>query len=168
MVIWGKRTCPITRCVHFLECPLIRGFTAFVRFPFSRAWAAISTVFLERLLYLSLSFPKKSGLFDMVDSEWNGTREISHYFVYQRAKLFTGKKITYTISIYLQNTWYMSPSPKPFGNEIKKIVRTCYPPVPNNPPTLPQLSSRTSTGRRKNFYLYLSINSWFFTFCWTW
>ena len=54
MVIRGKITCPLTRCVHFLECPLIRDFTAFVSFPFSRAWPAISAVLLERLLYMSL------------------------------------------------------------------------------------------------------------------
>ena len=61
----------------------------------------------------------------------------------------------------------MSPSPKPFGNEIMKILGTCYTPVPSNPPTLPQLSSRTSRGTRKNFYLYLLINSFFFPFFWT-
>ena len=63
MVIRGKRTYPLTRCVHFLECPLIRDFTAFISFPFSRAWLAISAVFLERLLYLSLSFPKQFFFF---------------------------------------------------------------------------------------------------------
>ena len=47
IVIRGKRTCPLTRCGHFLECPLIRDFTAFVSFPLSRVWPAISAVFLE-------------------------------------------------------------------------------------------------------------------------
>ena len=80
-VIRGKRICPLTRYVLFLECPQIRGFTAFVSFPFFRAWPAISLVFLEWLLYLPLSFRKQFCLFDMVDSEWNGageTRTILH------------------------------------------------------------------------------------------
>ena len=101
IVIRGKRTCPLTRCGHFLKCPLIRDFTTFVSFPLSRVWPAISAVFLERLLYLSFLLPKQFCLCDMVDSEWYGTGEISHYFAYQTAKLFTGNKITYTISFYL-------------------------------------------------------------------
>ena len=56
MVIRGKRKCTLTICVHFLEGPLIRDFTAFVSFPFSRPWPAISAVFLERLLYLFNDF----------------------------------------------------------------------------------------------------------------
>ena len=54
---------------HFLECPQIRDFTALASFPFFRAWPAISAVFLERLVYLSLSFRKQFCLSDMVDSE---------------------------------------------------------------------------------------------------
>ena len=126
-VIRGKRICPLTRYVLFLECPQIRGFTAFVSFPFFRAWPAISVVFLEWLLYLHLLFGKQFVLSDMADSEWNGAGEISYYFAYQRAKFFAGNKITYTNSLYLQNAWYVSPSPKPFGNEIMKISGTCYP-----------------------------------------
>ena len=68
-VIQGKRICPLTRCVQFLECPQIRDFTAFVSFPFFRAWPEIRVVFLERLFYLSLSFPRQFCLSDMVDSE---------------------------------------------------------------------------------------------------
>ena len=49
MVIQGKRTCPLTRDVNFLECPLISCFTAFVSFPFSRIGLAISAVFLTCL-----------------------------------------------------------------------------------------------------------------------
>ena len=68
-MIRGKIICPLTRCIHFLKCPLIKDFTAFVSFPFFRVWPAISAVFLERLFYLSLSFPKQFCLSDMVDSE---------------------------------------------------------------------------------------------------
>ena len=70
-MIRAKITCPLTRCVHFLECPSITDFTAFFSFPFSRAWSAISAVFMERFLYLFLSFTKQFFLSDMVDSEWN-------------------------------------------------------------------------------------------------
>ena len=122
-----KRIYPLTRCVHFLECPQIRVFTAFVSFPFFRAWPAISAVCLEQLLYLPLLFQKQFCLSDMVDSEWNGAGEISYYFAYQRAKFFAGNKITCTISLYLQNTRYVSPSPNPLGNEITKILGNCYP-----------------------------------------
>ena len=84
-VIGGKIICPLTRCVHFLECPQIRDFTAFVCFPFYCAWPAISAVFLERLFYLPLPFQKQFCLSDMVDSEWrNRAGEISYYFAYQR------------------------------------------------------------------------------------
>ena len=123
MGIRGKRVCPLTRGVRFLECPLIRDFTSFVCFPFSRAWAGNQCSFSD----LPLSFPKHFCLCDMMDSEWNGTGEISYYFAYQRAKLFTGNKITYTISLYLQNTQYMSSSPKQIGNEMAKILGTCHP-----------------------------------------
>ena len=54
MVIRGKRTCPLTRGVCFLECPLIGNFTAFVSFPFSHAQAGNKCSFSN----LSLSFPK--------------------------------------------------------------------------------------------------------------
>ena len=33
-VIRGKRICPLTSCIHFLECPQIRDFVAFVSFSF--------------------------------------------------------------------------------------------------------------------------------------
>ena len=68
-MIRGKIICPLTRCVHFLECPQIRDFSALVSFPFFRAWPAISAVFLERLLYLHLLFGKQFVLSDMADSE---------------------------------------------------------------------------------------------------
>ena len=124
-VIRGKRIWPLIRCVNFLECPQIGDFTAFVSLV--SAWSAIIVVILEWLLYLLLPFQKQFCLSDIVDSEWSGTGEISHYFAYQRAKFFAGNKITYTNSLYLQNAWYVSPSPKPFGNEIMKISGTCYP-----------------------------------------
>ena len=104
MVIRGKRICPLNRCVYLLECRQIRDFTALASFLFFRAWPAISVAFLERLLYLPLSFRKQFCLTDMVNSEWNGAGEILYYFAYQRAKLFTGNQITYTISLYLQST----------------------------------------------------------------
>ena len=124
-VIRGKRICPLIRCVNFLECPQIGDFTAFVSLV--SAWSAIIVVILEWLLYLLLPFQKQFCLSDIVDSDWSGTGEISQYFAYQRAKFFAGNKITYTNSLYLQNAWYVSPSPKPFGNEIMKISGTCYP-----------------------------------------
>ena len=121
----------------------------------------ISAVFLERLLYLSLSFPKQFYLSDMTDSEWNGTWKTSHYFSYQKVKLLGGNKTTYTMSLYLQ----------------KKSIRVCFsqtiwkwdhknlgklsPPVPSNPLTLLQLSSRTSRGMRINVYFYPLTNPCF-------
>ena len=56
-MIRGKRICPLTRCVHFLlECPQIRDFTAFVSFPFFRAWPAISADFFTCLCCSRNSF----------------------------------------------------------------------------------------------------------------
>ena len=104
MVIWGKRTRPLTRGVHFLECPLIRDFTAFVSFPFSRAWAGYQCSFSRTTLLVFVVAKTVFCLSDMMDSEGNETGEISNYFIYQRAKLFSGNKITYTISLYLQIT----------------------------------------------------------------
>ena len=76
MVNWGKITCPLTRGVHFLECPLIRDFTAFVSFPFFRAWAGYQCSF-SRTTLLILVVPKTVFcLSNMVDSVGNGTGEI--------------------------------------------------------------------------------------------
>ena len=97
MVIWGKRTRPLTRGVHFLEYPLIRDFTAFVSFPFFRAWAGYQCSFSRTTLLIFVASKTVFCLSDMVDSEGNGAGEISNYFTYQRAKLFAGNKITYTI-----------------------------------------------------------------------
>ena len=56
-MIQQKRTCPLTRDVRFLECLLIRDFTAFISFPFSRACgSAISAVFLTCLCCSQNSF----------------------------------------------------------------------------------------------------------------
>ena len=142
-MIRGIRICPLTRCVHFFECRQIRDFTALASFLFFRAWPAISAVFLEGSLYLPLSFWKQFYLTYMVDSEWNGAGEVLYYFSYQRAKFFTDNKITYTIT---------------------KILRTCYRQFLAILPTLPQPTSRSSRGIRKNFYLYPSVNSCFFYF----
>ena len=95
-MIRRKIACPLTKCVHILECPLIRDFTAFVNFPFSRAWAGVQCSF-SRTTSLLVFFVLKTG-------------EISHYFPYQRAQLFAGNKITCTVSLYLENTKYVSPS----------------------------------------------------------
>ena len=155
-----KRICLVTRCVHFLECPQIRVFTAFVSFPFFRTWPAISAVFLERLLYLPLLFQKQFCLSDMVDGDWNGAGEISYYFAYQKTKFFPGNNITYTISLYLEitNTCLLLNHSGNLGNLL--------PPVLSNPPTLSQLSWRSSRGIRKNFYIYPLINSCFLIFFW--
>ena len=103
MVIWGKRTRLLTSDVHFLECPLIRDFTAFVSFTFSRAWDIYQCSFPITTLLVFVVPKIVFYLSDMVDSEGNGNGEISNYFAYQGAKLFAGK-ITYTISLYLQIT----------------------------------------------------------------
>ena len=127
MVIWEKRTRPLTRGVQFLESPLIRDFTAFVSFQFSRAWAGYQCS-VSRTTLLVFGVPKiVFCLSDMVDSDGNRTGEISNYFAYQKAKLLAGNKITYTISKFLQTTKSVSPSPKPFGNEITKILGACHP-----------------------------------------
>ena len=115
------------RGVHFLKCPLIRDFTTFISFPFSRAWVGYQYSF-SRTTLLVFVVPKTIFcLSDMVDSEGKRTGEIWNYFAYQRAKLLAGNKIMYTISLYLQITSYISPSPKPFGNETTKILGTYHP-----------------------------------------
>ena len=104
MVIWRKRARPLTRVVHFLECPLIRDFTEFVSFPFSRVSAGYQCSFSRTTLLFFVVHKTVFCLSDMVDSEGNGTVEISNHFAYQRAKLFAGNKIIYSISLYLQIT----------------------------------------------------------------
>ena len=114
----------------------------------------ISAVFLERLLYLSLPFPKQFYLSDMTDTEWSGTWKTSHYFSYQKVKLVSGSKITCTMSLYLQDTQYVSISPKPFGNEITKILGSCR-------PQFPEILWRCSRFLKKSVYLYPLINPCF-------
>ena len=58
IVIRGKRTCPLTRGVYFLECPFIRYFTAFVSFPFSGAWAGDQYSFSRTTFLLVFVVPK--------------------------------------------------------------------------------------------------------------
>ena len=54
-VIPGKRICPLTRGVHFLECPLIRDFTSSV-FRSPLLGPGISAVFLTCLCRSQNSF----------------------------------------------------------------------------------------------------------------
>ena len=82
MVIREKRTCLLTRGARVLESPLIGDFTAFISFPFSRAWAGNQRSFSK----LFLLFSKQICHSDMVDCEPNGARKISHYFGFQRAR----------------------------------------------------------------------------------
>ena len=163
-MIQGKRICPLTRCVYFLECPQIRDFTAFVSFPFFCAWPTISAAFLERLLYLPLSFRKQFSLSDMVDSEWNGAGDISYYFRGQSSSLATRLHTQFHYIYEIPNTCLLLLN----HSEMKsrKSWELVTPPVPSNPPTLLQLSSSSSRGIRKNFYLYPLINSCFFIFFW--
>ena len=104
MVVWGKRTRPLTRGVHFLKCPLIIDITAFVSFPFFCTWAGYQCSFARMTLLVFVVSKAGFCLSNMVDSEGNETGEISNYFAYQRAKFFAGNKIAYTISLYLQIT----------------------------------------------------------------
>ena len=104
MVIWGKRTRLLTTGVHFLDCPLITDFAAFVSFPFSRAWAGYQYSFCRTTLLVFVVPKIVFCLSNMVDSEGNGTGEISNCFPYQRAKLFAVNKTAYAISLYLQIT----------------------------------------------------------------
>ena len=92
-LIWGKRIYPLTRAVYFLECPLIRDFTTFVSFPFSHAWAGHQCSFSRTTSLPVFVVPKTVFSSDMVDSDWNRTGGILHYFAYQRVKLFAGNKI---------------------------------------------------------------------------
>ena len=103
MVLWRKRTRPITRGVHSLEFPFIRDFTTFVSFPLSRALTGYQCSFSRSTLLVFVVPKIVFCLSDIVHSDGNGTGEISNYFAYQRAKLFAGDKITYTNSLYLQN-----------------------------------------------------------------
>ena len=52
MVVWRKRTRLLTRGVHFLECPLIRDFTAFVSFLFFCAWVGYQCSFFRTTLLI--------------------------------------------------------------------------------------------------------------------
>ena len=157
----GKNTCPLTRYVHFLECPFIRDSTALVSFPFSRAWAGDQYCLLERLLYMPLSFPKRFCLSDMVDNEWNGTGEISHYFAYQNFSLGTRSHTQFHYFYKIPNTCLLIPNHLEMRSQK---FENLSPPVHSNPPTLPWLSSRTSRSIRKNLYLYPLVNSCFFYF----
>ena len=77
MVIQGKGTRPLSRGVRFLECPLIRDFTAFVSFLFSHAWAGDQC----SLSNLSLLFPKQlclSGKVDVSGMELEKSHSILH------------------------------------------------------------------------------------------
>ena len=65
-----------------LESPLIGDFTAVISFLLSCAWAGNQRSFSK----LFLSFSKQICHSDMVNSERNGARKISHYFGYQRAR----------------------------------------------------------------------------------
>ena len=153
MVIWGKRTRPLTRGVPFLECLLIRDSNAFVSFPFSLAWAGYQCSSSKTTLPVFVVTKIVFGLSDIVDSEGNGTGEISNYFSYHIHN--------FTISTNYLIRFSFSQTITKWDHEN---LGNLSPSVPSNPPTLPQLFSRTSRGIRKNFYLYQLINSCFFYF----
>ena len=55
----GKRkTYPLIRCIHFLECPFNRDFTALVSIPFSCAWAGDQYIFSRTTSLLVFLVPK--------------------------------------------------------------------------------------------------------------
>ena len=165
MVTWGKRTRPLTRGVHFLECPLLTDFTTFVSFPYPRAGPAISAVFLE-WLYLSLSFPKQFFVFliwrIVREMELEKSRTILHIRG-QNCSLATRSHTQFNYIYKLPNTFLLLPNHSEMRPQKSWDLS---PPVPNNPPTLSQLFSRTSRGIRKNWYLYPLINSCFLIFFW--
>ena len=116
-LIWGKRIYPLTRAVYFLECPLIRDFTAFVSFPFSHACSHV---------------------------RWQ--QDHIHNFIIS-TKYFIRVSFSQTIRKWAHEN---------IGNLSNSVS--------SSSPTLPQLSSRTSRGIGKCFYLYRLINSWLFIF----
>ena len=164
MVIWRKITCSLTGRVHFLECPSIRDFTEFVSFSFSCAWASDQCSFSRATSLLVFAVPKTvlPFCYGTLWVKWNWRnlalscisedkivcwqQDYMHNFI-------ISTKYLICVS-FSQTIWKWDP--ENLGN--------LSPPVPSNPPTLPQLSSRTSTGIRKNFCLYLLINSCFFIF----
>ena len=58
MVLRGKITSLLTRGVHFLDCPFIRDFTAFVSFPFSRVRTGYQYSFSRETSLLVFVVPK--------------------------------------------------------------------------------------------------------------
>ena len=151
IVIWGKRTRPLTSGVHFLECPLIRYFTGFFSFTFSCAWAGYEC-----------SFPLTTLLVFVVPNI---------VFCLKLFCISEGKIVCWQqdhINNFIISTNYLIRLS--FSQTIRKWdhknLGNLLPQVPSNPPTLPQRSSRTSRGIRKNFYFYPLINSCFFIFFW--
>ena len=146
MVIWRKRTRPLTSGVHFLECPLIRYFTGFFSFTFSCAWAGYEC-----------SFPITTLLVFVVPNI---------VFCLKLFCISEGKIVCWQqdhINNFIISTNYL------IRVSFSQILRkwdheNLSPPVPSYFPTSPQLSSKTSRGIRKHFYLFPLINSWFFFF----
>ena len=107
MAILGKRTRPLTRGVHILQCPLIRDFTTFVSFPFSSAWAGYQCSFSTKSL---LVFVVLKTVFCLPDSEGNGDGEISNYFRGQNSSLATRSHTQFCYISKLPNTFLFLPN----------------------------------------------------------
>ena len=54
----GEKTCPLTKCVHFLEFSFIRDFTALVSFSFFCTWAGDQYSFSRTTSLLIFLVPK--------------------------------------------------------------------------------------------------------------
>ena len=163
MVIRGKRTCLSTRGVHLQSvCQLdILLDTSAFRSPV--LGPAIRAVFLERLLYLSLSFPKQVCLliwWIVSETELDKSCNILHYRG-QNCSLATRSHTQFHYIYKIPNTCLLLPNYSEMNDENLGNLSLS---VPSNPPILPQLSSRTPRVKRKNFCLYPSIDSCVFYF----
>ena len=145
-LIWGKRIYPLTRAVYFLECPLIRDFTAFVSFPFSHAWAGHQCR-ISRTTSLPAFVVPNLALFCISESKivrWQ--QDHIHNFIISTKYLI---RVSFSQTI---RKW----AHENIGNLSNSVSISSA--------TLPQLSSRTSRGIGKCFYLSPLINSWLFIF----
>ena len=119
---------------------------------------AIRTVFLEKLLYLSLSFPKQVCLLIWwIVSEIELDKSCNILLNReQNCSLATRSHTQFHYIYKIPNTYLLLPNYSEMNHENLGNLSLS---VPSNPPTLPQLSSRTPRGKRKNFCLYSSIDS---------
>ena len=144
---------------HFLEFPFIRDFTAFVSFPLSCAWAGDQYSF-SRMTSCICRF-QNSFVFliwwIVSEMELEKSRTILHIRG-QNCSLATRSHTQFHYIYKIPNTCLLLPNHLEMRSQK---FGSLSPPVPRNPPTLPQLSSRISK-RYKEKLLSLSLSKFMF------